>query len=98
MAVAHWFAHRGTAIPPSEKAMKQCLFVRFADDWAYQTQIRKQLSGPVQPNELAQIMTPHFNTIGKALRYQPDFLKLGLPWQRTFEVEIDVEQPVGIAT
>lgn len=82
----------------ADKALKQCLFVRFADDWAYQTQIRKQLAGPVQPNELAQLMTPYFNTIGKALKYQPEFLKLGLPWARTFEVEIDVEQPVGIAT
>lgn len=99
MAVARWFAGRNNqAIEMSERALKQCLFVRFADDWAYQTQIRKQLSGPVQPNELAQLMTPHFNTIGKALKYQPDFLKLGLPWQRTFEVEVDVEQPVGMAT
>lgn len=97
--VARWFAARKSIpTPPAQLALKQCLFVRFADDWAYQTQIRKQLGGPVQPNDLAPLMTPLFSTIGKALKYQPEFLKLGLPWQRTFEVEIDVEQPVGIAT
>lgn len=99
IGVARWFAgHQNLPSAQTERALKQCLFVRFADDWAYQTQIRKQLDGPVQPNDLAPLMTPLFNTIGKALKYQPEFLKLGLPWQRTFEVEIDVEQPVGIAT
>lgn len=99
IGVARWFATRKN-VPPeqADRALKQCLFVRFADDWAYQTQIRKQLNGPVQPNDLAPLMTPLFSTIGKALKYQPEFVKLGLPWQRTFEVEIDVEQPVGIAT
>jgi hypothetical protein len=105
MAVARWFSATQNRVSPTEgrvspteTALKQCLFVRLADDWAYQTQIRRQLSGPIQSNELACLMTPHFNTIGKALKYQPEFLKLGLPWARTFEVEIDVEQPVGIAT
>lgn len=99
IGVARWFATRKNVSPAqADRALKQCLFVRFADDWAYQTQIRKQLNGPVQPNDLAPLMTPLFGTIGKALKYQPEFVKLGLPWQRTFEVEIDVEQPVGIAT
>ena len=66
---------------------REALFVRLADDWAYQTQARKSLKSASQ-EELLEHMRPLVNEIAAALKYDAGSLRLSFPWQRLFEVEV----------
>jgi hypothetical protein len=92
-AIAYWFARKTmdgdtSKVNKSIEALKQALFIRLADDWAYQTQVRPKLSGTVSNSELATMMQPYLERIAQALDFEPTSLKLSFPWNRTFEVEI----------
>lgn len=87
---ARWFAGLQPAANQSllDSALKHCLFVRFADDWAYQAIVRATLNGPNDLQQLRAGMAPYLKEIGEALGFQPPRLELRHPWQRTFEIEV----------
>ncbi|MBQ8847659.1 MAG: DUF4127 family protein [Candidatus Gastranaerophilales bacterium] len=76
-------------------AFKKLQFVRFLDDWAYQAISRKYIreSAPefkkaldektAELNENAQI-------ISEFLNYYPKEVKYSLPWDRSFEIRIEI--------
>jgi hypothetical protein len=88
MGVARWFAEKKEFGEQSNEALKNALFIRFADDWAYQTQVRKELGQDLSRDTLSKLMAPHLALLGNALEMQPSRVDLDLPWQRSFEVEI----------
>jgi hypothetical protein len=86
--VARWYAQQTNGGTQATKALKDALFIRFADDWAYQTQVRSQIANDTPGDKLQQLMAPLLSRISKALGHQPGPVAMRLPWQRTFEVEI----------
>lgn len=89
LGTANWFAkQQGSS---TTDIFKKAMFVRLADDWAYQTQVRPHLNGNPSEKRLQQLMTPLLERVGTALEYKPDHVNLKFPWQRTFEVEISFD-------
>lgn len=93
LGVCKWYYERSAAAPNTNTInsdlLKECLFIRLADDWAYQTQVRPQLQGPASPAQLQTLMQPFLDRIATALNYKPRSVHTSQPWQRTFEIEID---------
>lgn len=71
-----------------DEALKRCLFIRLADDWAYQAVVRKSLTAPADPHFLKSKLDPQLRKIARALDYHPTKVELRHPWQRTFEIEV----------
>jgi hypothetical protein len=95
LAVASWYAnytakHGGKQNGKCQEALRSALFVRLADDWAYQTKVRTQLKGPLEPKELHGQMAPYVEKIAQAIEYGPKKIAFRHPWNRTFEIEIDL--------
>jgi hypothetical protein len=93
VAIAYWFARMASAASDKEdmsEAHKQCLFVRFVDDWAYQACVREQLGGEPSTQKLAELIGPYIGQINSALAIEPS-VRLSFPWKRTFEIEIGFE-------
>lgn len=87
--VARWFGAK-TRFELAQERLKQALFVRLADDWAYQAQVRKQLDGDLSLPRLSGMMAPYLQRIASALGMVPPATDIKLPWHRSFEVEIDI--------
>jgi hypothetical protein len=95
LGVARWYAkgeqrsgrRSADTDVSTDAAFKQAMFTRFADDWAYQTQVRPELSEP-SDEKLNQLMKSYLSQIADMLDFKPKNVQLRLPWQRTFEVEI----------
>jgi len=96
LGVSHWFAQRqGMPSAEAQKTLKECLFTRMADDWAYQANVRGKLNGDgslPSTSELLRLMAPYISSIEKALDYQVPSVNLSLPWNRRFEIEVKTEQ------
>lgn len=91
LAVARWYSMTVAPSEASERAFQEAMFIRLADDWAYQTQVRPQLDGqPVGDSRLAELMKPFLTEIGSASGWQVPAVRVSLPWQRTFEVEVAI--------
>ncbi len=88
LAIAHWFGKKNNA--NVELPLKRCLFVRLADDWGYQTQVRPKLQGALPGNELAAMLAPYVLRIGKCLDFTPGSISVKQPWNRTFEIEVSL--------
>lgn len=70
----------------SDKDFKKLQLIRFLDDWAYQANVRQQISEPkitdeMKPfeNKLKEVFNIDFNT------------KYSFPWNRLFEIEVQIE-------
>ncbi|HEY9784677.1 MAG TPA: DUF4127 family protein, partial [Candidatus Obscuribacterales bacterium] len=91
LGVCRWFGGQAEQRrQAADIALKRCLFVRFADDYAYQTQVRPQISGTMAASELAALMAPHLSRIGDALNCHPGAVTVKQPWQRAFEIEVSM--------
>lgn len=91
LSVARWFSKLQGVSEQSEKAFRETMFIRFADDWAYQTQVRPQLNGQAVPDsKLAELMKPYLTQISTATGWQIPSVRVCLPWQRSFEIEISI--------
>jgi hypothetical protein len=86
LGVAHWYGQNHSVL--NEAAFKRAMFVRFADDWAYQTRVRSQLAGQANEERVRQLMAPRVEELKKALAFNPGAITLKLPWKRTFEIEV----------
>jgi hypothetical protein len=92
LGAARLFAQQNDRLAESKAALKRALFVRFADDWAYQTQVRGQLEQKADEEKMRRLMSGLLVRISRALDFEPGALQLTLPWQRTFEVEIGLPE------
>lgn len=81
-AVVKYFAQKY-----NDKAFKQLQAVRFLDDWAYQANVRQQLSAP-DITMLAEKMKPFEKIVGTQLDMNVS-VSYNFPWRRLFEVEIN---------
>ena len=81
-AVVKYFAQKY-----NDKAFKQLQAARFLDDWAYQANVRQQLSAP-DITMLAEKMKPFEKIVGAQLDMNVS-VSYNFPWRRLFEVEIN---------
>ncbi len=81
-AVVKYFAQKY-----NDKAFKQLQAARFLDDWAYQANVRQQLSTP-DITMLAEKMKPFEKIVGTQLDMNVS-VSYNFPWRRLFEVEIN---------
>lgn len=92
MGVARLFAIRTQRRnEATDKAFNRCMFTRLADDWAYQTRVRPQLTADASIDQLAQLIRPYLAKIGQAMKFDPGNLRVSFPWKRTFELEVCFE-------
>lgn len=68
----------------NNNAFKKVQMIRFLDDWAYQANVRQQLTQPV---DIKSCMKPYEEQISKILNIQinNDYI---YPWNRLFEIEV----------
>lgn len=77
----------------NQENFKKVLLIRFADDWAYQTIARQKIraiSSEVDTELLYEELKPLVINLIKKVKLDVDEVKLSFPWNRTFEVEIEV--------
>ncbi len=79
-----------------EAMRKKLLFIRLMDDWAYQTQVRKEIRDKNAEDKeqellLSRLMAAYAQQLAKVLGFQPGKIEYAFPWQRTFEVEINID-------
>ena len=86
MAVAVWYARQNNF--DYHEALKRALFVRFIDDWAYQSIVRPRLGGVAAEESLQKLMVPSLDIMAKIFAVSAETVILTLPWKRTFEVEV----------
>lgn len=72
----------------SDYEFKRLQAVRLLDDWAYQANVRQMLSKP-DVNELAEKMKPYEKCVSEFLGIEI-IAKYSFPWNRLFEVEIEL--------
>lgn len=72
----------------NDTAFKKVQMVRFLDDWAYQANIRQQITEPTNINPL---MKPFEQKVSEILNL-PIRNEYSFPWNRLFEVEVTDEQ------
>lgn len=72
----------------NDYAFKRLQAVRLLDDWAYQANVRQMLSKP-DVNELAEKMKPFEKRVSEFLGIEIS-AKYSFPWNRLFEVEIEL--------
>ncbi|MDD3012300.1 MAG: DUF4127 family protein [Candidatus Gastranaerophilales bacterium] len=72
---------------------KKLLLVRFADDWAYQTVVRQKIRAITSEADtvlLDEELRPFVLNLAKKIDLHLSELDLSFPWNRTFEVEINL--------
>lgn len=77
----------------NEEAFKKAIITRFLDDWAYQTVVRQIIRKQTSKADLEILnreMQPFAKIIGKKFNIESSTLKYSFPWDRTFEVEVDI--------
>jgi hypothetical protein len=88
--IARWFSQKSGNDQRGQAHLTNALFIRLADDWAYQTQVRKTLGNDLSSANLHKLMAPQLERIKEALGIQPPKIDLTLPWNRSFEVEVTI--------
>ena len=71
-----------------DEAFKKLQAIRFLDDWAYQANVRGQIS---EPCDIKNLMVPYENIVFNALQFFPKNVSYTFPWNRKFEVEVHIE-------
>ena len=85
IAVNRWIAEQNKSF--DKEAFKKCLLVRFLDDYAYQAKIRHF---KVTEQELNNKMKNYIQTFSQVLCLNDINVNCSLPWNRSFEVEIEI--------
>ena len=82
---------------PNEKAFKKLGTIRFLDDWAYQANIRRavreegEASGEFKISPHEKEFEPFEDRIKKFFNYNYKKAQYSLPWSRSFEIEINID-------
>ena len=68
----------------NDEAFKKLQAVRYLDDWAYQANVRGQIS---EPKDISNLMKPYEEKVNEVLEtnYKPQYI---YPWNRKFEIEV----------
>ena len=78
----------------NEQAFKKIMFIRFLDDWAYQALNRKSVQVSSDFKKALEEKIDELNIcaekISKFLNYYPKKVKYSLPWDRSFEIRIEI--------
>jgi hypothetical protein len=77
----------------NKDCFQKLLFTRFADDWGYQTIARQKIRNVTSDADiqlLYEALQPYLQHLCEELEVDCDKLKLSYPWNRTFEVEIEL--------
>ena len=71
----------------NNNAFNKLMLTRFLDDWAYQANVRQQLTN-TNIEDLKKLIQPYQETL---LNYFPinDTINYKFPWNRLFEVEVE---------
>ena len=70
----------------SDKDFKKLQIIRFLDDWAYQANVRQQIS----ETKINEEMKPFENKLKEV--FNVNFkAKYSFPWNRLFEIEVQIE-------
>ncbi len=85
IGVNRWISEKRNAF--NEYEFKKCLFVRFLDDYAYQAKIRHKNITEAEVNEKIK---PYIKTFSRLFRLDDINVKCKLPWNRSFEIEIEI--------
>jgi len=72
----------------NEESFKKTQYVRFLDDWAYQANARKEIRTNSDSN-LSETMKPYQDKVSNWLGYEKE-TTYSFPWDRTFEIKINV--------
>ncbi len=81
----------------NEKAFKKLNAIRFLDDWAYQANIRKSVReegeklGKFEIEPHKKEFQPFEDRIKKYFNYNYKKAEYSLPWSRSFEIEINID-------
>lgn len=78
---------------PDINAFKKVQAIRFLDDWAYQANVRKKLKSylsEISVSNLQREMLPYEETIKKYLSYDFKEPEYSYPWNRFFEIELEI--------
>lgn len=81
-----------------DNAFKKLQFIRFLDDWAYQANIRKYVRENANDAEEYNLrlsekeveLNKFASIISKFLDYYPNETRYSLPWNRSFEIKIEI--------
>ncbi len=93
IALSKYFAVKNNSY--NENAFKKIEFIRFLDDWGYQAISRKFIreSAPDFTPALEQKkqeLNNNAKKISEFLSYYPSKIEYSLPWQRSFEIRIEL--------
>lgn len=78
----------------NENAFKKVQFIRFADDWAYQANIRKELKSylkEISEFELKKQIISYEEILNNFLNTNYKDTRYSYPWERFFEIEVTPE-------
>lgn len=93
MGVNRWLAEERNTF--NEKEFKKCLLTRLLDDYAYQAKVRHF---NIKEEEINEKMKDYSYTFSRLLGLNDINVKCLLPWNRSFEVEIDLPSQGALAT
>lgn len=85
IGVNRWIAEKRNVF--NLTSFKKCLLVRFLDDYAYQSKVRYV---NITEAELNEKMAPFLDNLSQMFSLDKIDVKFSLPWNRSFEVEINV--------
>lgn len=85
IGINRWIAEKNKTF--NKEAFKKCLLTRFLDDFVYQTQVRHP---KVTEGEISDKMKTYVPRFLKLLDLGERKINYKLPWNRSFEVEIDI--------
>jgi hypothetical protein len=101
MGIVRWWAEKQHCF--DGLAFKQLLFLRLADDWLYQSQVRTQLRqklaydfgaieqlGPSEAETLNTLMDGGLKQLKSLLQLQQQALYCRFPCKRSFEIQVDL--------
>lgn len=74
------------------EAFKKLLAVRFLDDWAYQANLREKIKAENIKDllKIKELFKPYEEIISKVLSFDCSNAKYSFPWNRFFEIEIEL--------
>ena len=70
-----------------EEAYKKLQIIRYLDDWAYQANVRSQIS---EPCNIKNLMRPFEDIVFTSLQTPHRNIEYIYPWNRKFEIEVNV--------
>ncbi len=76
----------------NDSAFKKLMFIRFLDDWGYQSISRIDIQKTNEElSQKEEELNKNAKLISKFLNFNPKKINYSLPWKRSFEIRIEVQ-------